>query len=88
MDSVVEPLRITLDKKPKESAVKQDKERYDELVRSALRAIIAISHIPGVESSTKWNEFMNFTVQSGEIRDKYMAMKDSSVINDPMDISN
>merc|ERR1712137_1455453 len=88
LDSIVEPLRVTLEKKPKESAVKQDKERYEELVRSALRAIIAIAHIPGADSSTKFNDFMNSTVQSGEIREKYLAMKDSHSNGDPMDLTN
>merc|ERR1711879_240715 len=88
LDSVVDPLRVTLEKKPKESAVKQDKERYEELVRSSLRAIIAISRIPGADTSTKFAEFLNTTVQSGEIREKYAAMKDSASILDPMDVSN
>ena len=88
LDSIVEPLRVTLEKKPKESAVKQDKERYEELVRSALRAIIAIAHIPGADSSTKFNDFMNSIVQSGEIREKYLAMKESHSNGDPMDLTN
>ena len=87
LDSVVEPLRITLEKKPKDSAVKQDKERYDELARSALRAIIAISQIPGADTSTKFTDFMNSTVLVGEIREKYQALKESSSITDPMDIN-
>ena len=77
LDSVVEPLRTTLEKKPKESAVKQDKERYEELVRSALRAILVISQIPGSESCSKFNDFLNVTVKSGEIGEKFANLKDS-----------
>ena len=84
LDSVVEPLRQTLTTKPKDSAVKQDKERYEELVRSTLRAVLAISKIPNVDSSTKFTEFLATTVTTGEMAEKYTALQESQQ-NDTME---
>jgi len=75
LDQLVEPLRATVSSKPKESAVKQEIERNDELVRSALRAISAISRIPNADRNLKWEEFLRTNVKSGELAEKYAAIK-------------
>jgi len=75
LDQLVEPLRGTIATKAKEGAVQQDVERNDELIRSALRAILAISKIPNVESNTKWEEFLRTTVKVGDVGEKYASIK-------------
>jgi len=75
LDQLVEPLRSIVATKAKEGAVKQEVERNDELIRSALRAIVAITRIPNVESNHRFDEFLRQTVKTGELADKFNAIK-------------
>jgi cullin-associated NEDD8-dissociated protein 1 len=91
LDQLVEPLRATVATKAKEGAVNQEVERNDELIRSSLRAIASITRIPNVESNVKFEEFLKQTVKTGELGEKFAAIKaegeraESAV--DSMDIS-
>jgi cullin-associated NEDD8-dissociated protein 1 len=90
LDQLVEPLRATIATKAKEGAVKQEVERNDELIRSALRAIVAITRIPNVESNHKFDEFLRQTVKTGELADKFAAIKaegERAESSDSMDLS-
>lgn len=90
LDQLVEPLRSTISTKPKEGAVKQEVERNEELIRSALRAIAAISRIPDVESNLKFDEFLKQTVKVGDLGEKFAAIKaetEHSEGVDSMDLS-
>jgi len=78
LDQLVEPLRATIGTKAKEGAVKQEVERNDELIRSSLRAIVAITRIPNVESNLKFEEFLKSTIKTGEIGEKFTAIKAES----------
>lgn len=49
----------------KDNSVKQQVDRNDELIRSALRAIAAISRIPDIETAVKFDEFVKQTVKTG-----------------------
>eukprot|EP01116_Phalansterium_solitarium_P021844 TRINITY_DN6977_c0_g1_i1.p1 TRINITY_DN6977_c0_g1~~TRINITY_DN6977_c0_g1_i1.p1 ORF type:complete len:1273 (-),score=515.03 TRINITY_DN6977_c0_g1_i1:141-3881(-) len=75
LDQLVEPLRETVSSKPKEGAVKQEIERNDELIRSALRAVYAITKIPGSEANMKFEEFLRQTVRSGDLAERFNAVK-------------
>jgi cullin-associated NEDD8-dissociated protein 1 len=75
LEQLIEPLRSTIATKPKEGAVKQEVERNDELIRSTLRAIVAITKIPNVESNVKFEEFLRQTVKTGELAEKFAALK-------------
>jgi len=75
LEQLIEPLRATIATKPKEGAVKQEVERNDELIRSTLRALVAITRIPNVESNVKFEEFLRQTVKTGELADKFAALK-------------
>ena len=55
LDKLVEPLKVTATTKVKANAVKQEYEKQDELKRSALRAVSALSHIPGAGEDHRWN---------------------------------
>ena len=45
LDSLVEPLEKTIGHKPKSDAVKQEIDRNEDMIRSALRAIAAVNRI-------------------------------------------
>jgi TATA-binding protein interacting (TIP20) len=45
LDSLVEPIEKTINHKPKQDAVKQEVDRNEDMIRSALRAIASISRI-------------------------------------------
>ncbi|KAF2294079.1 hypothetical protein GH714_007350 [Hevea brasiliensis] len=45
LDSLVDPLQKTINFKPKQDAVKQEVDRNEDMIRSALRAIGALNHI-------------------------------------------
>jgi len=75
LDQLVEPFRSTLGTKPKEGAVKQEVERNDELIRSSLRAIVAIAKVPNSESNAKWEEFLKQNIKTGELGEKFAAIK-------------
>jgi len=57
LENLVEPLRAAVTSKPKEAAVKQQVERNEELIRSALRAVVCISKVEGVENAMKFQDF-------------------------------
>jgi len=88
LDQLVEPLRATVGTKAKEGAVKQEVERNDELIRSALRSIVAITRIPNVESNHKFDEFLRQSVKTGELAEKFAAIaKEGEHNEDAMDLS-
>jgi cullin-associated NEDD8-dissociated protein 1 len=58
LDSLVDPLQKTITTVPKADAVTQDVERNEELVKSALRAVAALSRIPNADSSVKFTDFV------------------------------
>lgn len=45
LDSLVEPLQKTINFKPKQDAVKQEHDRNEDMIRSALRAISSLDRI-------------------------------------------
>lgn len=56
LDSLSEPLGETLKKKPRENAVEQEKERHDDLLRSATRAVFYITQCVKASGSTASTE--------------------------------
>lgn len=50
LDSLVDPLQKTINFKPKQDAVKQEVDRNEDMIRSALRAIVALNRIRFVVS--------------------------------------
>eukprot|EP01117_Protostelium_nocturnum_P019172 TRINITY_DN823_c0_g1_i1.p1 TRINITY_DN823_c0_g1~~TRINITY_DN823_c0_g1_i1.p1 ORF type:complete len:1231 (-),score=471.75 TRINITY_DN823_c0_g1_i1:58-3750(-) len=91
IELLIEPLRVTVTNKVKEGSIQQDVDRNDELVRSTLRAIISITRIPNSESIHKWDEFVRGICKTGELADKYNAIKHemehSEVSSNDMDTS-
>jgi len=64
VDNLVDPIQKILNEKLKENAVQTEKERHTELIRSALRAVYAISNIPGIQDNVKFNELITKTIKA------------------------
>ncbi|CAM9530101.1 unnamed protein product [Ectocarpus fasciculatus] len=58
LDSLIEPLEKTCNKQVKADPVGTEVERANDLIRSALRCVVAISKIDEIEVSHKFTEFM------------------------------
>jgi len=77
LDTLIDPLKVTITTKPKENAVKQELDSNEELVRSGMRAVLAISKIPNVQQNFKWDEFFKI-VSSGDLGVKFDAIRRDS----------
>lgn len=51
-------------------------DRNDDMIRSCLRAIESINHIPNVSSCAPFKQFMTRTVLAGPMAAKYAAVKE------------
>eukprot|EP01125_Pyxidicula_operculata_P000246 TRINITY_DN10328_c0_g1_i1.p1 TRINITY_DN10328_c0_g1~~TRINITY_DN10328_c0_g1_i1.p1 ORF type:complete len:1207 (+),score=380.40 TRINITY_DN10328_c0_g1_i1:38-3658(+) len=71
LDKLIEPLKAGVTSKPKDQAVQQQVERNEELIRSTLRAIVAISKISDIENSPAFAEFLRTTFAQGPLKEKY-----------------
>ena len=76
LDQLVEPLTATLQSKTKADAVKQERDRHDDLLRSCLRAVDALANLPNAMSVPAFKGFMEGVVGSGEMRERYASVKE------------
>ncbi|EIE20950.1 TIP120-domain-containing protein [Coccomyxa subellipsoidea C-169] len=76
LDRLVEPLEKTLTARVKTDAVKQEVDRNEDMLRSALRATDAITRIPGVETCPPFKLLMDNTVLTGTLADRYKAVRE------------
>lgn len=74
LDSLVEPLEKTINHKPKLDAVKQEVDRNEDMVRSALRAIASLSRISGGDCSLKFKMLINNITNSPTLAEKYNSV--------------
>jgi len=77
LPSLLPSLKLTVEKKLKENAVKQDKDRNDEVIFSGLRAIVSLSKMPGIENCSEFSDFMKNTVLSEDVAPKYHSVLDA-----------
>ncbi|KAK7263770.1 hypothetical protein RJT34_31367 [Clitoria ternatea] len=75
LDSLVDPLQKTINFKPKQDAVKQEVDRNEDLIRSALRAIASLNRISGGDCSVKFKNLMNEISKSQTLWDKYYSIR-------------
>ncbi|MCL7039981.1 hypothetical protein MKW94_011271 [Papaver nudicaule] len=59
LDYLVDSLQKTINYKPKPTAVKQEVDRNEDMVRSALRAVSSLSQIRGADCSLKFKSLMS-----------------------------
>ncbi|KAG8044191.1 hypothetical protein GUJ93_ZPchr0040g33514 [Zizania palustris] len=74
LDSLVEPIEKTINHRPKGDAVKQEVDRNQDMIRSALRAIAALSRISGSDYSMRFKNLMNKIMASPPLADKYNSL--------------
>ncbi|XP_058007206.1 cullin-associated NEDD8-dissociated protein 1 [Hevea brasiliensis] len=75
LDSLVDPLQKTINFKPKQDAVKQEVDRNEDMIRSALRAIAALNHISGGDCSLRFKSLMSEISRSPTLWDKYYSIR-------------
>ncbi|KAM3271960.1 hypothetical protein ACQJBY_042269 [Aegilops geniculata] len=75
LDSLVEPLEKTIVHRPKGDAVKQEIDRNEDMIRSALRSIAALSRISGSDYSMKFKNLMNKITATPSLAEKYNSVR-------------
>ncbi|GJN19078.1 hypothetical protein PR202_gb06315 [Eleusine coracana subsp. coracana] len=75
LDSLVEPIEKTITHKPKGDAVKQEVDRNEDMIRSALRAIASLSRISGSDYSIRFKNLMNKIVATPTLAEKYSSVR-------------
>ncbi|KAL7002106.1 Cullin-associated NEDD8-dissociated protein 1 [Sarracenia purpurea var. burkii] len=75
LDSLVDPLQKTINFRPKQDAVKQEVDRNEDMIRSALRAIASLSHISGGDCSLKFKNLTNEIAKSQTLWEKYCSIR-------------
>ncbi|EPS63633.1 hypothetical protein M569_11150 [Genlisea aurea] len=75
LDSLVEPLQKTISFRPKQDAVKQEVDRNEDMIRSALRGISSLNRISGGECSHKLKNLMNEIAKSQALSEKYSSIR-------------
>ncbi|KAK9750059.1 hypothetical protein RND81_02G170400 [Saponaria officinalis] len=75
LDSLVDPLHKTINFKPKQDAVKQEVDRNEDMIRSALRAISALNHISGGDCSIRFKNLLNEITKSPTLSEKYLSIR-------------
>uniref|UniRef100_A0A7N0ZXV2 Cullin-associated NEDD8-dissociated protein 1 n=1 Tax=Kalanchoe fedtschenkoi TaxID=63787 RepID=A0A7N0ZXV2_KALFE len=75
LDSLVEPLQKTINFKPKQDAVKQEVDRNEDMIRSALRAISSLNRISGGDYSHKFKSLISEISKSQALWEKYCSIR-------------
>ncbi|KAG6780047.1 hypothetical protein POTOM_016455 [Populus tomentosa] len=75
LDSLVDPLQKTINFKPKQVAVKQEVDRNEDMIRSALRAIASLNLLSGGDCSLKFKNLMSEISKSATLWDKYYSIR-------------
>ncbi|KAJ7967930.1 cullin-associated NEDD8-dissociated protein 1 [Quillaja saponaria] len=75
LDSLVDPLQKTINFKPKQDAVKQEVDRNEDMIRSALRAIASLNRISGGDCSLKFKSLMHEISKSPTLWEKYSSIR-------------
>ncbi|OVA11021.1 TATA-binding protein interacting (TIP20) [Macleaya cordata] len=75
LDSLVDPLQKTINHKPKLDAVKQEVDRNEDMIRSALRAISSLNRISGGDCSLKFKSLMSEITKSPGLAEKYNSIR-------------
>ncbi|KAL9174874.1 hypothetical protein ABFS82_02G079200 [Erythranthe guttata] len=75
LDSLVDPLQKTINFRPKQDAVKQEIDRNEDMIRSALRAIASLNRISGGDCSHKFKNLMSEIAKSHTLSEKYSSIR-------------
>ncbi|XP_039172622.1 cullin-associated NEDD8-dissociated protein 1 [Eucalyptus grandis] len=75
LDNLVDPLLKTINFKPKQDAVKQEVDRNEDMIRSALRAIASLNRISGGDCSVKFKNLMSDMSKSQALWEMYQSIR-------------
>ena len=75
LGELLPPLEATLSLKLKDDAVKQEVDRHEDLLRSALKAVDALSRMRDVEGAPRFADTLVRVVGAGPLALKYAAVK-------------
>lgn len=75
LDSLVDPLQKTINFKPKQDAVKQEVDRNEDMIRSALRAIASLNHISGGDCSLRFKQLMEHITRTIPLSEKFNSIR-------------
>eukprot|EP00164_Ancoracysta_twista_P000655 GFYU01000869.1.p1 GENE.GFYU01000869.1~~GFYU01000869.1.p1 ORF type:complete len:1276 (-),score=480.86 GFYU01000869.1:86-3913(-) len=94
LDRMVGPLEQTIKQENKANAVKQEIERNEDMIRSAMRVLVTLSKINNVDTCPPFVELTTATIpQNPALQEKYDAIKKeseggyisaASIVEDPM----
>jgi len=74
LEAMCEPLRLTLTATLKDNAVKQQVERHNELLRSAMRACRALEKLHDAETVAKFVDLLRTTLRGPKLAERYAAI--------------
>lgn len=75
LDSLVDPIQKTVTFRPKQDAVKQEVDRNEDMIRSALRAVASLNRISGGDCSHKFKTLMAEIAKSQSLWEKYCSIR-------------
>ncbi|CAA6667789.1 unnamed protein product [Spirodela intermedia] len=75
LDTLSDPLEKTINHKPKQDAVKQEVDRNEDMIRSALRAISSLNRISGGDCNLKFKSLMQRIMSHPPLAEKYNAVR-------------
>uniref|UniRef100_A0A914ZPD0 TATA-binding protein interacting (TIP20) domain-containing protein n=8 Tax=Parascaris univalens TaxID=6257 RepID=A0A914ZPD0_PARUN len=75
LDRLCEPLKAQLQSKTKANAVKQESDKQEELRRAALRAVLALHHVPDAERQQQFAELLTMIRSSPELNALYQSVE-------------
>jgi len=88
IDAIVPPLSKTLKKKEKENAVAQEKERHQELLKAALKAVAALKNLSGIEDVASFQDmFTKVIAADPKLKTAFDEVASSEGFKDAMDLS-
>eukprot|EP00743_Colponemidia_sp_Colp-15_P002918 GILK01003157.1.p1 GENE.GILK01003157.1~~GILK01003157.1.p1 ORF type:complete len:1261 (+),score=324.06 GILK01003157.1:67-3783(+) len=75
LDQLIEPLERTVNQMVKQVQNKQEIERATDILRSALRAVDAMSRVPDADSNNKFAEFVPRILKLEKVRELYQLIQ-------------
>ena len=75
LEKIVLPLEKTLSAKTKSDAVQQEVDRHEDMLRSCLRAVDALSNLPGSEACAPFSAFLKRVVLVSPMKERYAKVK-------------
>lgn len=88
IDAIVPPLVDTLKKKEKENAVAQERERHQELLKAALKAIASLKTLSGIEDVPSFQDmFTKVILADSKLKSLYDEVIAGGALGDAMDLS-